>query len=141
MFGVAPHLGGGTHKISFVAQCGSIRKDKETRPVRGCVDGEQLGRNGSASGVKHFNLFSLARKLHFNLNHFRSRPGERIENHDRHAVSARIYTLGVDVRHDLTECSVRDLVRRASDIFQVSLRVEIVHRDSGTGHDVVEMIE
>ena len=89
-----------------------------------------------ARGIDHFNLFGRTRKLYLRLNHFRSRPGKRIENHNRYTVP-----LGIDVSQNLVERTMRELVGRTGNIFQISLGVEIVHRDSGTGHDIVEVIE
>src|SRR5580704_1847871 len=89
-----------------------------------------------AYSVNYLDLFSLAGKLGFDFDHFCSCPGERIENHNWHAV-----TLGIDVSQNLVKRDVRDLTCRAGDVFQIALGIEIVHCDSGTGHDIMEVIE
>jgi hypothetical protein len=89
-----------------------------------------------ARAVDHFNLPSRARKLNFDLDHFRSRPGERIENHDRHTI-----TLRVDVSQNLVERTICYLTRRTSNLLQIALGIEIVHCDAGARHNIVKVIE
>src|ERR1700676_5467625 len=85
------------HKISSVAQGWRIRKHEETHSIGGRVQGQQLVFNPLARAIDYLNLSGGAGKLYLRLNHFGSRPGKRIENHDRHTVPSRICALGVDV--------------------------------------------
>src|SRR6266853_5528469 len=85
------------HKISSISKGWRIRKDEETRSICGRVQGQQLVFNPLARAIEYLNLSCGSRKLYLRLNHFGSRPGKRIENHDRHTVPSRICTLGVDV--------------------------------------------
>src|SRR4029077_14677533 len=91
------------HKISSVAQGRRIRKNKETRSVCGRVQGQQLVFNPLARPIEYLNLSCGARKLYLRLNHFGSRPGKRIEDHNRHAVPTRVSTLRVVASHELVE--------------------------------------
>ncbi len=42
---------------------------------------------------------------------------------------------------DFAECTLADFIRSSRDVFQIALGIQIVHRNAGAGHDVMEMIE
>src|SRR5882762_4594073 len=85
------------HKISSVAEGWRVRKNEETRPMRGRVQGQQLVFDPLARAIEYLNLSCGTGKLYLRLNHFGSRPGKGIENHNGHTVPSHIRTLGVDV--------------------------------------------
>src|SRR5262249_13672775 len=67
---------------------------------------------------------------------FRSRPGERVKDHDRHTRALRVNLGG-----DLTERVIDYVVADSAHVPEVALCIQIIHSDAGSGHDVVKMIE
>src|SRR5579862_2022099 len=89
-----------------------------------------------ALGIDNLNLLCLPRELCLNLDYLSSRPGQRVEYHDGNSIA-----LSVDVSQNLTEGLIRDFAIYPSDVLKIALCVQIVHRNTGTWHDVMKLIE
>ena len=101
-----------------------------------CIEREQLRFHRLSRYIADLDPFWRRGQLRLDFGNIGARPRQRIEDHQRHALA-----FGVDVRGNLTQRSLRDIIRGPVDIFQIALCLKIIHRDARPRHDVVEVIE